>query len=868
MAYDNFSTQKVFSNELVNIYSNKILDNVLNNFEASEAKFMVKGELSGIIQGAALSELPAVQFVTNDAAVYNHLVKNLQAIISVDTQLSFQNRIQVVTSYAFFEFWLDPTAVSVMVNGISCEDLGGVYNAPVSPYNIILADPQVFSESVENELYYQGWKSSYKNVLLYHIVGDPTPPALNVDFTVEDVFLTLPQGKYSSFRISTYTAYWRGQPNTGFIDLVPPIPYSPPGGYEITPETLDQSIEVVFQDFSLVSPGNISFLMRTMVHGIRADSNLSELYLLEYDIPFEMKILLPDDLTTSKEALHFPHIREEMPLPGQQIEVITGNNFGLSIPEYFVLTGGNLVEGAPTYGRKNYTGSGRQVLTISMSEEFGVYENPVFSDSMVFTYNISRNGKPMKESHTVRLSAYMFAAHGFLVNPEALEFFSIKGIEAGDPQALEVISTQDFTVNAPFWLKIDPTAGGNFQELTVEPISADNLISGNYSGFIVLTSEAAEIEIPVSLSVVESIDPAFSETGLNFTQENKEFSMLYSDDPTQRASTSLYISAYNFQGFPATSEFNFKTAFFNHRTKIHLGEVVARRLNKLTSPAEIGYRHYNQEEEEFQLFRIFNYYKPASVDVVFEIENRANSVVAESKRFDDILFVSGRKPKQFRNGSGILNYETVPVRVTSSSQLLFNFVRRFLNHEIKVFKNNELFKTITHTPGNNSLFGLAMYFHLFKLGDVIEVRMYENETDYFSQKYLMFPEQPHSNHIFFSNEYNVPEGFEFTGKYRFSGNYKNVTSKVYRNLVEHIENLESNKEQRLVINTGWILKSNVVIVDAILRSGKVWLLKDGKEISLRPVDKELVLEDSEEALYQYNVEFIINLENDLEVYLS
>jgi hypothetical protein len=548
--------------------------------------------------------------------------------------------------------------------------------------------------------------------------------------------------------------------------------------------------------------------------------------------------------------------------------VITGNNFSLSIPDYFVLTGGNLVEGDPTYQRRNYTGSGRQVLTVSLSEEFDTYENPVFSDSMVFTFLTSRLGRPAMFSHTVQLTAYMFPAHGFITNPEALQFFSIKGIEAGEPQSLQVNSTQNFTVKAPFWLKVDPMAGGKFQELTVEPISADNLISGDYSGSIVLSSEASEVKVPVSLKVVESIDAAISETGLNFTHENNEFSMLYCDDATQRASTSLAITAYNFQGFPTTSDHNFITAFFNQRTKIHLGEIVARRLKKISSPANIGYRNYDLDSEEFEMFRIFNYYRPASVDITFEIEDRVGGVASERKRFDDVLYISGRKPKQFRNDHGILNYEAVSVRVTSRSQLIFNFMRRFINHEIKVFKNNLLFKTITHSPGNNSLFALTMYFHLFKAGDVIEVRMYENENDYFSQKYLMFPDQHHSNHIVFSNEYNLLEGFEFTGEYKFTGNYKNITTKTYNNLVEQIENLESTKEQRLVLNTGWILKSNVVIIDTILRSGLVWLLKGGKEISLRPVEKELVLEDSEEALYQYNVEFIINRENDLEVYMS
>jgi predicted DNA-binding transcriptional regulator len=65
-----------------------------------------------------------ITFVTNDAAIYGYLVQKLQQIITVETQLSFTNRIQAVTAQAYFEFWYDAGFVNaVNVNGIYARDI-------------------------------------------------------------------------------------------------------------------------------------------------------------------------------------------------------------------------------------------------------------------------------------------------------------------------------------------------------------------------------------------------------------------------------------------------------------------------------------------------------------------------------------------------------------------------------------------------------------------------------------------------------------------------------------------------------------------------------------------------------------------------
>jgi hypothetical protein len=126
MAYDLYSTEKVFSNELANILCNKVLDNVFATYPGSETKLVATNQLAKMLQGDPLTALPVIPFVTNDALIYGYLVQKLQQIITVQTQVAFQNRVQVVTSVAYFEFWFDDTfisAVNVNASGVYARNI-------------------------------------------------------------------------------------------------------------------------------------------------------------------------------------------------------------------------------------------------------------------------------------------------------------------------------------------------------------------------------------------------------------------------------------------------------------------------------------------------------------------------------------------------------------------------------------------------------------------------------------------------------------------------------------------------------------------------------------------------------------------------
>lgn len=730
-------------------------------------------------------------------------------------------------------------------------------------YNILLASPQAFTASLDNEPFYQWWKTDpappYK---IKHFVGAAAPAPIPIAVQVKNVFVTFPVGKYSSFYVNAQIILWNGS-YTNLV-LTGAMANGEPGVL-LTPTTLQKSVTLSFQSLSLLTPGILSGTIDFYVNGVRSDSGLTDKFITRHRIFVELEVQEQSGLITNIQELFFSHIKNDAPLAGKTLDIITVNNFEITLPDYFALTGGNLVYAGTAFGNKvKYTGSGNQTITVALKQEFDLFTGTLFTGYLQIKDLDAPVGEIQTLPWTVNLTANLLELHGFVVEPKTMEFFAIKGLESGSIQELDVTSSEIFTVIFPFWLQVSPTAGGIHQVLSVKPISANNLVPGDYNGAILLTSASATLKVPVLLKVVESIDEAFTPSELNFTDQNKEVTKLFSDDLNYRASLDMEITAYDFKGFGSMTKHPFKVAFFDSAAEIHIGEIVARRFKKFSSLADVGYLHYNLETDTIPLFKIHNYYKPAAVDITLDIESRQTGSISNTKKFTGVPFIKGRKPKMYAANYGILNYNPVPIRVTKKSQLLFNFIRKNQDHELKIYRNSVLYKTVTHSPGGNALFGMAMYFKDFKPGDVIDVKMGED----YVQQYVVFPDQDYSHHLVFMNEYNVLESYEFTGGFYFSSDYESIATKTYKQLVERLENLETNKEQNLIINSGWILKSNQVIMDTIIRAKRLWFVNEGREISLTPVSKKMVNEDSDQELYEYELEFKINRENDLEVYIS
>src|SRR5690606_26938939 len=139
------------------------------------------------------------------------------------------------------------------------------------------------------------------------------------------------------------------------------------------------------------------------------------------------------------------------------------------------------------------------------------------------------------------------------------------------------------------------------------------------------------------------------------------------------------------------------------------------------------------------------------------------------------------------------------------------------SHQLRVYRNDEFLKSINHAPGNKRIFAYKHDFSDTQPGDVLEIRLYknyaglldvdwfENLDNYISQKYIVLPEGPQSNHIVWEDEYGVLDCMEFTGEFKFPLGYANKTINNYKDFLESIKKVDVKKTQKLFINTGFIL---------------------------------------------------------------
>src|SRR5690606_15728475 len=142
------------------------------------------------------------------------------------------------------------------------------------------------------------------------------------------------------------------------------------------------------------------------------------------------------------------------------------------------------------------------------------------------------------------------------------------------------------------------------------------------------------------------------------------------------------------------------------------------------------------------------------------------------------------------SGFGILNYYDVPIRVTTSSLMMFNFYTRQACRII-IIRNGATISNAAFNPYNDRLFSAHISFSDYTPGDIIEVLIqgaiigrHEQPFIAYRQQYIVFPEGRESYHIGWVNEYEMIETYEFTGSFTYEVSQEHRTVKTYKRFLE------------------------------------------------------------------------------------
>jgi hypothetical protein len=234
--------------------------------------------------------------------------------------------------------------------------------------------------------------------------------------------------------------------------------------------------------------------------------------------------------------------------------------------------------------------------------------------------------------------------------------------------------------------------------------------------------------------------------------------------------------------------------------------------------------------------------------------------------FPAINFIAGLSTNFYTQG--FIDFNFSPRRVTLNSKMFLNFLVPSGAYEIQVFKNTILDSTINLMDSQDKVMTYEVIFSSYQIGDIIEYKLYDIANDTLllpSKKAIVFPPGLYSNTIIWEDEFLLKQQLECTGAYTINGTITQQ-SQVLFDLVERTEILDTSKETKLTINTGWLMNSDINSIESLSRAKRCWLLSGNKKIPLRPIAKPILAQDTQRALIDFSLEFLINKQYNEETY--
>ena len=729
-------------------------------------------------------------------------------------------------------------------------------------YNINLHFEKTFSVSPTGVSLFNKWSFDPPQVLKStYIIGGAIPGPINIDTFIKN-YLTEQNLDNVIIRASIIS-----ESETGLVDIAAlsgeiadatpaaPIDEFDKNGYEITANNLNVTTTLTFQNLDGLVEGVYGGVIQFTAYDV--SPGLAKPMAIGASIySYELLITNLIQISAVPKKLVFSLLRTGVLPNSQSFNITAPGNWLLKMDNKLEASAPNTVVNASP-SQVLLSGSGNSTVTVGLTEALKLHPSNVYETVAL----ISANGGSLVH---VQIVVNILEADVLEVTPSALCFEAVKGFVEAPSQTVNIKAFGAFTINKPSWLNISTPSGTDAINLIVDPISANNLEAGTYNGEIIISTNSKTFNLPVKYIVEGVISTTLSLTDFNFTKDLDYLNIrdnARDDDNTARLTLTGKVYDY-ITNAETNFEYPYILPFFNYSAQIHIGEIVERLLKKASHLNAFSFNYLNANESALS-----HVYKPALVNLKIEIVKRSTSEVVLTENLNNIKFVAGKKPSSFKENAAILSYTAYHKRVTINSNELLNFVVPKGVYELLMKRNSEKPELLAaQNTGENNVFRFVFDFSNYSIGDEIILQLKINDT-VFTKSYYIIPEEVNTWHIGYINQHHVLEIFECLGSLSLSSAIKKTTHKYYKNLIEHVETLDSTNEMKLLINTGTIFKEDQVFITELLRSKKCWLIFNDKQaIELDAVDKKLVNYDSDQELYDYELEFNINRKHDVENY--
>ncbi|MFA7448730.1 MAG: hypothetical protein WCY77_09860 [Weeksellaceae bacterium] len=466
-----------------------------------------------------------------------------------------------------------------------------------------------------------------------------------------------------------------------------------------------------------------------------------------------------------------------------------------------------------------------------------------------------------------------------VIIPKKLIFESIRNVVNSEPQKI-FIATADsnVVVQLPEFLQlVDHTLIGGGHIVIVKPVMHSLTPLSYYSDDILidLPSEIHQKKVRVNYKINAGYDESYSKS-VHFTRDNDE--LLFYQTTTEKSFLKLIAIVKSFKTtgeLHQEIELDLDLPFVNYRAKLNLG---------------LELEGYFEKAPNSQVFTNYlkGVYPPMQVDMVaIEIKNDDYSILNQSL-IEKQIFLCGRIPvSALGNKAFWLNFRPSVMRFVSNQSIISLSIFKPSNTPIKniiVYKNGEFLRNITPV---SQTFGLMNAYYAtanlalsnlnLEAGDELS---FQYENIYPHRKFLIRPNPKNSFLVVYETIWKTMEIIEFTGAIKFDVEYEHDIFEYSKNYVLHSEKVRSTNPQKVIINTGWIQKNEVYLINELISSNQAILhsspklvtpdiaYSDEQEgmISLVPIQSKMTNYDSDEERYQFDVEFLINKKYEDPIY--
>lgn len=518
-------------------------------------------------------------------------------------------------------------------------------------------------------------------------------------------------------------------------------------------------------------------------------------------------------------------------------------------------------------------GENTQTLIVTMTNDINNYDEGFYEMKLrVF----SADG--MTEE-TTTFYVIVAANNADVVMPKKLHFEAVRNVREASSQRIYIASPDSGVLfSPPPFLQMvshELIGGGHIYEL--KPVNQNLTPLKNYTGNVGVQLLGATTlqNVRVTYKINAGYDDSFTKP-VHFTSDNDEL-IFYKTTPHNSflklliELKSFKASGDVFRDILLDLDFPFVTDF----AKINIGKEIESYFD-----SSAVFRQHSKWVGD---------YPPMELRITaVEIDSTDYSVLNQ-----DILplqyFLKGRHPMTSKSHKTFwMAKRPSASRIVSRNALISLAVFKPAGKEmfpVRINKNNNFLKNIYP---QSQTFGLMRPYYYSLNVDLKELNLVPGDEVTFEvdeidlmRSFIIRPSVKISTSIAFLTEWNTYETVEFTGAVKFPVEYSHDVFEHINNYTEILKKINSKNRQKLIINTGWIHKSDILLFDELILSDQAFLLpernkpirsidhyeaEENSQIELIPVQKTPVEIDTETNSYQFDVEFIINPSYENRIY--